>query len=67
MCRKRGTFPTFDRYKTVSVAALDPISLTPRFSEVYGERYNHNRFSGLFASDKTAEAVGLAQVSLTPR
>ena len=30
-----------------SVAVLYPISLTPRFSEVYGRICYHNRFSGL--------------------
>ena len=38
----------FDLYKTVSVA-LYHISLTPRFSEVYGQVYCRNRFSGLLA------------------
>ena len=50
-----------------SVAGLSLISLTPRFSEVHGQVYHHNRFSGLLAHNKkTAEAVGLAQTSLTP-
>jgi hypothetical protein len=30
-----------------SVAALNLILLTPRFSEVIGPLYDHNRFSGL--------------------
>ena len=42
-----------------SVAVLYPISLTPRFSEVYGRVCYHNRFSGfLVDSQKTAEAIG---------
>jgi hypothetical protein len=40
------------------VPVLYPISLTPRFSEVYGGASYHNRFSGLFAHCKTAKAVG---------
>jgi hypothetical protein len=35
------------------------ISLTPRFSEVHGRVYYHNRFSGLLVHrQKIAEAVG---------
>ena len=42
-----------------SVALLYPISLTPRFSEVHGRVYYHNRFSGLLVhQQETAEAVG---------
>jgi len=42
-----------------SVAVLYPISLTPRFSEVYGRVCYNNHFSGLLVdSQKTAEAVG---------
>jgi len=42
-----------------SVAVLYPISLTPRFSEVYGRVCYHNDFSGLLVdSQKTAEAIG---------
>jgi hypothetical protein len=41
-----------------NIAALHSILLTPRFSEVYGQPYDHNRFSGLPARRrKTAEAV----------
>jgi hypothetical protein len=41
-----------------SVAILYPVSLTPRFSELYSRVCYHNRFSGLlFDSQKTAEAV----------
>src|SRR6476660_1724702 len=35
-----------------SVAGLSLISLTPRFSEVHGRVYHHNRFSGLLAYNK---------------
>ncbi|PYL02675.1 MAG: hypothetical protein DME32_05845 [Verrucomicrobia bacterium] len=43
-----------------SVATSCPISLTPRFSEVYGGVRYHNRFSGfLLHSQKTAQAVGV--------
>jgi hypothetical protein len=43
----------------LSVAAPYSISITPRFSEVQGQLYDHNRFSGLPAPlQKTAEAVG---------
>ena len=42
-----------------SVAVLYPISLTPRFSEVYGRVCYHNHFRGLLVdSQKTAEAIG---------
>jgi hypothetical protein len=42
-----------------SVALIYRISLTPRFSEVHGRLFYHNRFSGfLFHRQKTAEAVG---------
>jgi hypothetical protein len=51
----------------LGVAALFPISLTPRFSEVDGPVYYHNRFSSLLVRDKkTAEAVGLPPAVLTP-
>ena len=42
-----------------SGAALHPVLLTHRFSEVHSRVYYHNRFSGLLVdSQKTAEAVG---------
>jgi len=47
-----------------SGAALHPISLTPRFSEVHSRVYYNNHFSGFF-TNKT-EAVGAAATSLTP-
>jgi len=50
-----------------SVALLYPISLTPRFSEVRGRVYYHNRFRGLLVhQQETAETVGLSQESITP-
>jgi hypothetical protein len=50
-----------------SVAALYPISLTPRFSEVHGRVYCHNRFSGLLVySKKPLKRLGPSQASLTP-
>jgi hypothetical protein len=42
---------------------LYPISLTPRFSEVYGRPFYYNRFSSLLVHlQKTAEAVGTLSV-----
>ena len=49
----------FPNSHVFSVAVLYPVSLTRRFSEVYGRVCYHNRFSGLLVeSQKTAEAVG---------
>jgi hypothetical protein len=42
-----------------SIAVLYPISLTPRFSEVYGRVCYHNRFSGLLVdSQKPLKRLG---------
>jgi len=50
-----------------SVAALYPVSLTPRFSEVQVQVYDQNGFSGLLAlQQKTAEAVGARSGVITP-
>jgi hypothetical protein len=50
-----------------SVALLYPISLTPRFSEVRGRIYYHNRFSGFsFTNKKPLKRLGLSQASITP-
>jgi hypothetical protein len=47
-----------------SEAALYLILLTLRFSEVYGQVYRHNRFSGLPAQEqKPLKRFGLAQLS----
>jgi len=40
-----------------SVALIYRISLTPRFSEVHGRLFYHNRFSGFLLHRQTAEAV----------
>ena len=34
-------------FSVALIYSIFPISLTPRFSEVHGRAYNHNRFSGL--------------------
>jgi hypothetical protein len=36
---------------------MNPLSLTPRFSGVYGQASDWNRFSGLRSAIETAEAV----------
>jgi len=40
---KRAT----SKVRVFSVAGRDPISLTPRFSEVHGRVYYYDRFTGL--------------------
>ena len=57
---ERQTFQYVRKAKYVfSVALIYRISLTPRFSEVHGRLFYHNRFSGfLLHRQKTAEAVG---------
>jgi hypothetical protein len=48
-----------------SEAALYLMLLTTRFSEVYGQVYHHNRFSGLPAQEqKPLKRFGLAQPSI---
>src|SRR6266403_243796 len=49
-----------------SVAVLDSISLTPRFSKVHGRVYCYNRFSGLWSLTKPLKRLGLPQASLAP-
>src|SRR5207245_10654838 len=53
--------PQFVPRNVFGVVALHPISLTPRFSEVYDQAYDHNpeSFRGLpVPRQKTAETVG---------